>query len=243
MKKTILLSGLFFLFLSTQAAFAQTKIDSTEISSAVPELSSFHKIIYPLWHKAYPAKDMVAFKALVPQIQAYMVKINQAKLSGILREKQTAWNSALKDFNTAAENYYKACGANDESATLLAAEKIHSSYEQLNRVVKPAVKEMDEYHQTLYVIFHKLKPAKQYSEMAKEMDKFIAEAEAITKYPQDKLTRRLGDKTAVFYSNSKELYAATVALKQVVTEKNSKQIDAALENVHRIYQKLDSIFK
>ena len=243
MKKNILLSALFLFCLTTQVSFAQTKIDSTEISSAVPELSAFHKIIYPLWHKAYPAKDMVAFKALVPQIQAYMVKINQAKLSGILREKQEQWNNKLKDFNVAAENYYKACDANDESATLLAAEKIHSSYEQMNRVVKPAVKEMDEYHQSLYVIFHKLNPAKQYNEIAKEMDNFITKADAITNYPQEKLTKRLGDKTSAFYANAKELYTATVTLKQVITEKSSTQIDAALQNVHHLYQKLDALFK
>ncbi|MEN6553853.1 MAG: hypothetical protein ABFC34_13325, partial [Methanobacterium sp.] len=112
--------------LSANTAFSQTKIESSDVSTSVPELANFHSIIFPMWHKAYPAKDITTLKGFVPQIKANMEKMNSAKLPGILREKEAAWKSELVKFNLVAENYYKACEENDEAAILLAAEKFHS---------------------------------------------------------------------------------------------------------------------
>jgi len=242
MKKLFLFSCLFVLVLSANKSFSQTKIESSDISSSVPELVNFHSIIFPMWHTAYPAKDIAALKGFVPQIKANMEKTNSAKLPGILREKEAAWKSELVKFNTVAENYYKACSENNEEAILLAAEKFHSAYEAMNRVIKPFVKEMDEYHQTLYVIYHKFYTEKNYTEIANVMDKLILQADAITKYPQDKLTNRLKDNTPKYYSISKDLYTATVSLKEVLKGKDLKKKDAAVENVHSTYQKLESVF-
>ena len=229
--------------LGTNNAYSQTKEQEAEISTSVPELSAFHTIIFPMWHKAYPAKDIATLKGFVPQIKANMEKINSAKLPGILREKEAQWKSELVKFNAIAENYYKACDSNDEAAILNAAEQFHKSYEGMNRVVKPFVKEMDAYHQTLYVIYHKMVPDKKYSEIASVMDKLISEADAVTKYPQDKLTKRLGDNTPKYYTISKDLYDATVALKDALNGKDAKKKDAAIEKVHRTYQKLESVFE
>ncbi len=53
---------------------AQNTIDSTEITSSVPELYQFHDVIYVIWHEAYPAKDIAALKGMVEKIQTYMEK-------------------------------------------------------------------------------------------------------------------------------------------------------------------------
>lgn len=104
MKKLRLFSGMILLVLSASiAAFAQTKEQAAEISSDVPELQAFHTIIYPLWHNAYPARDVAAIKSFVPQIKANMEKMNSAKLPGILRDKENLWRSELVKFNTVAE--------------------------------------------------------------------------------------------------------------------------------------------
>lgn len=234
-----LLGGLLF----SISAFSQTKIESSDVSSDVPELANFHTIIYPMWHKAYPAKDINTLKGFVPQIRENMKKMNSAKLPGMLREKTEAWKVALGKFNLVAEEYYKACENNDEKAILQAAEKFHSAYEAMNRVVKPFVKEMDLYHQTLYVIYHKNYPDKNYAEIAKVMDTFISQADAITKYPQDKLERRLKDKTQNYYTYAKELYNATVNLKEVLALNNPEKSDQAVEKLHKAYQKLETVFE
>ncbi|HNW49165.1 MAG TPA: hypothetical protein PKK88_05520 [Bacteroidales bacterium] len=243
MKKLLLISCMFVLMLCGNSAFSQTQVNPSDVSTSVPELANFHSIIAPMWHKAYPAKDINTLKGYVPQIKANMVKMNNAKLAGILREKEAAWKNELAKFNVTAENYYKACEANDEAAILLAAEKFHSAYEAMNRVVKPFVKEMDVFHQTLYVIYHKSYTEKNYTEIANGMDNLIAQADAITKYPQDKLVKRLKDNTPKFYTIAGELHASTVALKEVLNGTDVKKKDAAIEKVHTLYQKLESVFE
>lgn len=244
MKKLLLFTCMLVIVLSTNNyAFSQTKEEAAEISSSVPELSGFHTIIYPLWHKAYPAKDIAALKALIPKIKENMIKMNNAKLPGILREKEAQWKSELVKFNAIADDYYKASDENNDAALLKAAEKFHSAYEAMNRVVKPFTPEIDAYHQTIYVIYHKMLPEKKYSEIANVMDKLISQADAIVKTPEDKLVKRLKDKTPKYYTISKELYDSTVALKGVLKGKNAKKKNAAVEQTHKAYQKLESVFE
>jgi len=244
MKKVSLISFMLLLVLcANNTVFAQTKEQDAEISSTVPELQIFHKVIFPMWHKAYPAKDTAALKGFVPQIKAYTEKMNNAKLPGILRDKETQWKSELVKFNAVAENYYQACAGTDIDAMLKAAENLHRSYEGLNRVVKPFVPEMDAYHQTLYVIYHKLYPEKDYKGISALMDKLVQQAEAVTKSPEDKLTKRLKDKAPKYYAVSKELYDNTVALKEALNKKGTKEKAAAVEKLHISYKKLEAVFE
>ena len=241
MKKLTLITFVLCFLAGSTISYAQDH--SAEISTSVPELANFHKIIFPLWHKAYPAKDTATIRSFVPAIKENMAKMNAAKLPGILREKEGLWKSELVKFNAVAESYYKACDEKNMDAMLLAAEKFHSAYEAMNRVVKPFVKEMDAYNKTLYVIYHKMLPENKFDEVAAVMDQLIAEADAVTKYPQDKLTKRLKDNTPKYYTISKELYDVTVNVKEVLAGKNVEKSKAAIEKMHKVYQKLESVFE
>lgn len=243
MKKLTVLTILTCLALCSGVAFSQTKIDSAEITSSVPELYDFHEIIYPMWHEAYPAKDITTLKGFVPQIKSSMEKINKAELPGILREKKDAWAKQLKEFNAAAEEYYKAAEGNVDSTLLNAAENLHYNFEMMIRVLRPVLKVIDSYHQSLYVIYHKLYPDKKYDEMALGMDNLIAMADSIMKYPQEKLKKRLGDKITKFDTAAKELYDATVGLKEALKGTDSAKKDEAILNVHGKYQSLQAIFE
>jgi hypothetical protein len=243
MKKVIVLFCFLSLAFISRPSFSQTKIDTVEITSSVPELSDFHEIIYPMWHEAYPAKDTAALKGFVPQIKASMKKINDAKLPGILKDKEEAWKNQLMEFNTAAENYYKAAEGKDVQAMLDAAENLHYNFEMMIRVIRPVLKAVNDYHQILYVIYHKLYPDKKYTEITGYMDKLIAEADSLTKYPQDKLKKRLGENVSKFETASKELYDATVALKEVLKGNDDAKKDEAILNVHTKYKALETVFK
>jgi hypothetical protein len=242
MKKFCVITCLLLLAFVKQTA-AQIIIDSTEITSSVPALSDFHRIIYPMWHTAYPAKDMDALKGFVPQIKVSMEKINQAILPGILKDKEVKWKNQLHLLNGAAENYYHAAEGKNDDDLLAAAEKLHEQYEMMFRVVRPVLKEIDEYHQTLYIIYHKLYPDKKYMEIAELMDDLILRADAIVQVPQDRLKKRLGDHTAKFDLASKELYIATVSLKETLQGADLNKKDMAVENMHTLYQQLVSVFQ
>ncbi|MGZ5454957.1 MAG: hypothetical protein ACXWHJ_12065, partial [Candidatus Aminicenantales bacterium] len=76
-----------------------------ETESAVPELSAFHEVIYPIWHTAYPDKDIAMLKSLVPQVNELAGKVYAAKLPGILRDKQVKYDAGLAEFRASVEAY------------------------------------------------------------------------------------------------------------------------------------------
>jgi hypothetical protein len=242
MKKTFLFFVVVFAIIS-QIANCQTKLDSAEINSSVPELTKFHEVIFQIWHDAYPSKNVNALKGFVPQIKQSMEAVNHAKLPGILHDKQGDWNSQLKELNGSAEKYYSAAQGNDDQSLLNAAEDLHRNYEMMVRVIRPALKEIDSYHQTLYIIYHKLYPEKKYAEIAAMSDALISKADAIVTYPKDeRLKRRLGNDVAEFDASAKALYDASVALKSALAGTDDGKKDQAVQVVHSAYQKLDSLF-
>jgi hypothetical protein len=242
MKKFFMLFCLISVVFYTPISFAQIEIDSAEITSSVPELTDFHKIIYPMWHNAYPEKDYSALKGYVPQIKTYVEALNGAKLPGILRDKEAEWKSRLNELNISAQNYYNAVDSNDNEALLLAAERLHYNYERMNRVIRPVIKEIDDYHQTLYIIYHKLYPDGKFDEIAGLTSTLIAKAKAILSYPQDRLKQRLGDKITRFDVSAKELLNATINLKEALNGDDPKKKDEAIQSVHSAYQDLDAVF-
>ena len=235
----LLFSGLTY----TSVSFSQTKVDPSEITSNVPELTSFHDIIYPMWHDAYPSKDFTALKGFVPKIKLSMESINKAKLPGILREKETAWKNQLIDLNNSAQNYYAAASGADNNALLTAAEKLHSSYEKMVRVLRPALKEIDDFHQTLYIIYHKLLPDGKYGEISALTGTLITKAEAIKNYPHDKLKTRLGENVEKYDALAKKLYSATQSLQESLKGNDANKKKESVESMHSAYEELDSLFK
>jgi len=240
MKKLFFVLALALFLFSGKISFAQ--IDSSEITWSVPELFKFHDVIYLIWHEAYPSKDIKALKGFVPEIKASMEKINNAKLPGIVREKENKWKEGLAKLNESAEKYYKAAEGSDDQALLDAAEGLHSNFEMMVRILKPVAKEIDEYHKTLYVIYHKYFPEKKYSDILNVMDELIAKADAVTKIAEDKLQKRLKDKFPEYAPAAKELYDNTVALKDILKSNDSAKIDSAVEKMHSSYQKLEGLF-
>jgi hypothetical protein len=242
MKTFFLLSFLVSVLFYSPVSFAQIIIDPAEITSEVPELSDFHKIIYPMWHNAYPAKDYNALKGFAPQIKTSVESINGAKLPGILREKEAEWKNLLDELNISAQNYYNAVNSNDNDALLIAAERLHSIYEKMNRVIRPVIKEIDDYHQTLYIIYHKLYPDEKFDEIAGLTNDLVIKAEAIMSYPRDRLEQRLGDNITKFDVSAKHLFNATIGLKEALNGDDSEKKNEAVESLHTAYQDLDAVF-
>lgn len=239
MKKLFVLLFVSMMFIAG-SIMAQNNIDSTEITSRVPELVQFHDVIYVIWHEAYPSKDIAGLKGMVDKIKADMEKINGAQLPGILKDKEGKWKEGLKVLNASAENYYTAAKGSDDQVMLDAAEKLHADYEAMVRILRPVSKEVDEYHKDLYVIFHKYYPVKDYKSIIPMMDGMIAKAEACM---NAKLPKRLEAKTEVFQKTVKELVEKTMALKETLKSNDGAAIDKAVDVMHSKYQDVEKIFE
>lgn len=206
----------------------------------VPELDALHEVIYPIWHTAYPAKDYEALKEMVDEVNIKAKAVYAASLPGIQRDKQLKWNENVMQFQASVEDYKKYALADDNEGLLKAAENLHSKYEMLVRTIRPVLKEIDEFHKTLYVVYHDYLPNKNYKKLGTATDTLIKKAKAVTK---SKLPARLELKKDAFTLAAAELLTSAMDLKKRVKANNKISIDAAVENMHTKYQNLEAIFE
>jgi len=232
------LNRLIFVCLIALAAAAVPAL-AQETESAVPELAAFHDVIYPIWHTAYPAKDTAMLKSLVPQVNELAEKVFAAKLPGILRDKQAKYDAGLAEFRKSVEAYNAAAKGTDDKAMLDAAEVLHAKYEMLVRVIRPVLKEMDEFHKVLYVVFHKDLPDKKWDNIRTAAPDLKAKAEAVT---QAKLAARMEPKADQFKAAAAELVKAASVLAAFGPTADGAAIEQAVLKLHTRYQDLEKIF-
>jgi hypothetical protein len=227
-----------FLFGSFQL-FAQTDVDSSEIKAEVPALDNFHDIIYPIWHVAYPSKDYAALRSYVDGVDSESQKIYGAKLPGILRDKQEMWEKGVDEFKVAVEEYKKIAAEKDDTMLMKAAENLHSKYESLVHIVHPVIPELDQFHQVLYMIYHKYLPQEDYNQINLDSDELVKRAEALTKVKlngdDEKLQKRFEDySTRLLHSSEK--------LREQLKSSDYQMVKYGVDDVHNLYQKIEALF-
>jgi hypothetical protein len=218
---------------------AQAQEMAGETKSEVPELTAFHEVIYEIWHTAYPAKDAKALRGFVPRINELAAKIYAAKLPGILREKEEKWKTGVAQFKASVDAYNTAAAGKDDQALLNAAETLHTRYEGLVRTMNPLLKEMDIFHQSLYVVYHKYLSDKAYDKIRGASADLVTKAEAITKAS---LPKSQAAKTEAFTKAASELLDAAKALDAAGKAHDHDGMEKGVENVHAKYQALESLF-
>jgi len=211
-----------------------------EVKAEVPALADFHEVIYPLWHTAWPAKDVAMFRELLPQVQEGVARIDKAKLPGILRDKLPAWQKGVAGLKESAAAYEMALAANEEQAVLDAAEQLHARYEGLVRVVRPPMKELDAYHQVLYRVFHHLWPGKKLDELRTAAGELATACGALV---AAEMPRRYASREATVRPEMTALCAATDATVAALEGSDEAAIGAAVEKVHTQYQKVEKLFE
>ncbi len=209
-----------------------------ETAAEVPALTACHEVIYPLWHEAWPSKDFAAMRELLPQIQGHVAALKAAELPGILRDKKAAWDTGVTAFAAAAGQLEAALGANQEQAALDAAEELHARFEQLVRVIRPAMKELDAYHVVLYDVYHKIMPVKDLSKLPAAADELVSRCAALQAAAVHK---RFAAKESALKESFAALCAATAELKAAASDE--AKAAAAVERVHTAYQATERLFE
>ncbi len=234
--KAILLLSVFMTI--AVVSYAQEK--EHEISSTVPELEKFHDVIYPMWHTAWPEKDVKMLKSLFPQVEKDYTALAKAKLPGILRDKKGKWDAGIKNFTAAYEAYKSAASKEDAQPLLDAAEKLHAGYEALVRVIRPVLKEVDDFHKDLYMLYHYYTPENNYAGV-KTASVSLTKKMLVLKNAQ--LSEKQKSKKDAFDKAVNELDNSVNALALVVKEGNDKnKIKTAVESLHSRYQAVEAVF-
>lgn len=225
--------------LATITTYSQTQIDSAEIRSEVPALDQFHDVVYPIWHVAYPSKDYAALRSYVGDIDKGAQKIYEAELPGILRDKQEMWDKGVDEFKISVEEYKKIADEKNDDMMLKAAENLHTKYESLVRIIHPVLPELDQFHQILYMIYHKYLPQEDYKQIYMVSDDLVNKAEALTK-----ATLRTKDEKVQksFKDYSVQLLHSAVKLREQLKSSNYETVKYGVDDVHKIYEKIESLF-
>ena len=211
-----------------------------EVDSEVKELKAFHTVIYKLWHTAWPQKDVSTLQSLLPEIEKGAQNIFAAKLPGILREKKERWDSGVAELIKCVDNYKTASVKNDSLGLLQSAENLHSQYEKLVRIIRPAIEEADQFHQELYLVYHYYLPEYNYEKIlhsAKVLETKMIELK------KAQLPEKLSSKKSEFEKAVVALDLSVKELNETVSKGNDRIIiNKAVNIVHSKYQDLEKIF-
>jgi hypothetical protein len=239
--KNALLIGLALTMASSLAIAQDAKAThEAETKSQVPALQKFHTPIYKLWHNAWPKKDTAMMASLWPEIEKGVAEVAAAELPGILREKKGAWQEGLKQLQEAAAAYHAAMAGAELQPKLDAAEKLHMRYEGMVRVIRPVLKEIDAFHQVLYMIYHYYMPEHNMEKLGPAVQELSARMDTLD---AAKLSERLQAKDAAFQAARKRLSASVAYVKGVMASKDEKKITSAIRAMHSDYESLAKIFE
>ncbi len=212
--------------------------DSAETQSRVPALERFHEPIFTLWHTAWPARDVALMKSLLPDIERGARDVAEARLPGILRDKEEAWKRGVARLDTSVATYARAVAAGDTAGLLRAGEDLHARYEALVRTIRPPLKELDAFHGVLYVIYHHHLPAGAMDSIAADMPELKARMAALN---AARLPERQKARQEKFDAERARLSQAVDELAAAVPARD--RTEAAVNRVHAAYLALERVFQ
>jgi hypothetical protein len=217
-------------------AYAQKPADAV---AEVPELDSFHEVIFKIWHEAWPKKDASMLRKLLPEVETGISQVAAAKLPGILREKKAAWEEEVIKLQNAGLEYKAAVSGKDDARILSAAEKLHSQFETLMRLTRPALKELEDFHSVLYMIYHHYLPANDIEKIRASVPELKQTMAALN---AAKMPERLKEKESEFQKSRGTLAKSVDALISRIQSNDEKSIKAAISEMHTNYQSLAACF-
>lgn len=212
---------------------------STELKAEVPALTQFHTVIFKLWHTAWPQKDTAMLAALLPEVQQGVDSISMAALPGILRDKKPAWEARVKELKAIAAEYRGAIEKKQTTPLLDAAEKLHSAYESLVRTIRPAMKELDDFHAELYMLYHYYMPEYSLEKISPSVMTLKAKMAVLNKAL---LPERLKNKEQAFIVARAKLSQSVDALSAMLATRDEAKIKSAISAMHSDYESLERIF-
>ena len=157
----------------------------------------------------------------------------EAALPGILRDKATAWKEGVKELQSSVEKYASACEGKSEQALMDAAERLHAQYENLVRVIRPAMPELDAFHVVLYQLYHYDMPSDGLDAMRATINRLQEPMAALN---AASVPRRLKAKESAFLDARSKLSTAVEQLASSARRGDKTEIKNMIEEVHDRYQ-------
>ena len=240
MKRSWIKALVMLLLLTSTCQVLGAQETSKEASATVPALMDFHKVIYKIWHTAWPTRDTDMLTALLPEIEKGTAAIVSAELPGILRDKKAIWEKGVEDLQSIVKEYRAAVVAGQKQPLLDAAEKLHAQYEALVRVIRPPLRQLEEFHAVLYMVYHYYMPGESLDKIRGSVEPLREKMAALNRAI---LPNRFKGKEASFTKARKDLEDAVTELGVAVASNDLGRIKTAVETLHSRYVTLAGIFE
>lgn len=211
----------------------------SDLKSEVPALTAMHDVISPMWHDAWPKKDTAALADMAGKLEKQFAAVKKATLPGLLRDKMVPWSDGVSALEKSVNAFKTAAAAKNDEALLKAAEQVHRDYEGLVKVVRPIMKEMEDFHATMYVLYHHTmnghdgaKIIEGVRALKPKMDALMAAA----------LPERHMAKQDAFIAQRLRLSKAVDEAITAATPGAADRLLEAIERLHMEYEKLEKVF-
>jgi len=231
---------LILLFLTGICPVIQAEETPGDASANVPALTEFHKVIYRIWHEAWPNKDYDLLASLLPEISKGTAAIAGAELPGILRDKKVAWEKAVKELQDIVQEYRSAAESKQDQPLLDAAEKLHAQYETLVRVIRPPLRQLEEFHSVLYMLYHYHMPGQSLPRIKASIEPLQEKMRALKTAT---LPARFKGREPSFTAARNELEKAVTDLSAAVSSNDLGKIEAAVETMHDRYVEVAAVLE
>ena len=211
-----------------------------DATARVPALESFHEVIFKIWHEAWPSKNVSMMRRLAPEVGKGIDAVASAKLPGILREKQSAWDEEVRNLKSAGSEYQSAVASQDDGRLMKAAENLHARFEALMRITRPPLRELDEFHSALYMLYHHYMPENDLKNIrlsAAELKQKMAALNSAT------LPESLKPREPEFQSARAKLSKSVDDLESSVRSNDEKLIKQKIDTLHSNFEALAKILE
>ncbi len=203
-------------------------------------LEAMHEVIHPMWHDAYPARDVEQLKGLYPELQEKFALFQKVQFPDSLRDKSMHWKEGVAKLEQALKAYGEAVQKNDSTAILEAARELHSRFETLVKILNPPIPALDEFHKVLFKVFHDYLPNNDWGKINQTIPEFVEKARALKSAT---LPKRMADRQQEFEAARQELLAAVDELSKLKEADNRTRVKEALDNVHEAFKKLEEVLE
>jgi hypothetical protein len=211
-----------------------------EVKAEVPALTKFHDVVYKIWHTAWPEKNAVMLRELEPEVVQLSADLFKAELPGILREKKTLWNENVDKLKIIVADYKTAAQGKDDQKMLNVAEQLHTQYEKLVRIIRPALKELDAFHAVLYPLYHYYMPEFNLEKIKGSVAELRTSMATLNKAV---LPDRLKEKEKAFAAARSKLSESVKLLDSSLKSNDKKTINEKVDVLHSRYEELNKIFE
>ena len=198
----------------------------------IPELQEMHHYIQPMWHKGYPEKDIKLLHSLYPELYAQFEKLKNAPFPEEWPDRKMHWQQGLNQMQNTLKSYKNAMDNNNQEELLKAVRELHDNYEGLMMIVNPPIPEIDDFHKTLYHVYHDYLPNKDWEKIAQSVNEFEKKMENIEKVV---LPKWMADQEAQFNTARQNLKQAVQELASLKNTEDKAELEKAIEKVHEAY--------